>query len=256
MVALTTEFASARKVAVPKTHTPWVQVQLSGLRYYNPTLGRWVNRDPIEERGGVNLYGFVENEPLMRFDRLGLKTGCKATCGTQTDPEKCCCGTKMYSSYEACCCPETQKVYKKVFAKDMVWKGTCTFAGVSLILKWQGFTCSLISDLNHDCVKWSILVEGWFLGVGIPGFEGADYNMEFQGAAGPEAFNGAARLYGADAVLGSAGYMRLGQAVSSGLSSGFGTALGPEILGGTSKVAASRELKCKDWDRTSRVLGF
>jgi len=28
-----------------------------GYRYYNPIDGRWVNRDPIEERGGVNFVG-------------------------------------------------------------------------------------------------------------------------------------------------------------------------------------------------------
>ena len=27
------------------------------LRSYSPTLGRWLNRDPIEEEGGENLYG-------------------------------------------------------------------------------------------------------------------------------------------------------------------------------------------------------
>ncbi len=30
--------------------------------HYNPTDGRWINRDPIAERGGVNLYGFVGNK--------------------------------------------------------------------------------------------------------------------------------------------------------------------------------------------------
>lgn len=30
-----------------------------GYRYYNPEMGRWLNRDPIEEEGGLNLYGFV-----------------------------------------------------------------------------------------------------------------------------------------------------------------------------------------------------
>jgi len=43
-----------------------------GLRYYNPELGRWVNRDPIEEEGGYNLHGFVENSPLMGVDAQGL----------------------------------------------------------------------------------------------------------------------------------------------------------------------------------------
>ncbi len=43
-----------------------------GYRYYDPLTGRWPSRDPIEEKGGVNLYGFVSNSPTGRFDRLGL----------------------------------------------------------------------------------------------------------------------------------------------------------------------------------------
>jgi RHS repeat-associated protein len=45
-----------------------------GYRYYNPTTGRWPNRDPIGERGGLNLYGFVGNSPTSRFDRRGLQS--------------------------------------------------------------------------------------------------------------------------------------------------------------------------------------
>ena len=33
----------------------------------------WLNRDPLGERGGRNLYGFVNNSPVNRFDALGLK---------------------------------------------------------------------------------------------------------------------------------------------------------------------------------------
>jgi len=43
-----------------------------GYRYYNPSTGRWINRDPIEEDGGLNLYGFVGNSPLNYIDPLGL----------------------------------------------------------------------------------------------------------------------------------------------------------------------------------------
>ena len=42
-----------------------------GRRYYAPALGRWPTRDPIEEDGGLNLYGFVRNDPTNRFDYLG-----------------------------------------------------------------------------------------------------------------------------------------------------------------------------------------
>jgi RHS repeat-associated protein len=44
-----------------------------GRRYYHTVLGRWVNRDPIAENGGVNLYGFVGNNGLDRVDYLGLR---------------------------------------------------------------------------------------------------------------------------------------------------------------------------------------
>lgn len=43
-----------------------------GYRYYNPELGRWLNRDPIWERGGINLYGMVSNDPVNKVDVLGL----------------------------------------------------------------------------------------------------------------------------------------------------------------------------------------
>ncbi len=40
-------------------------------RHYNPTDGRWINRDPITEQGGWNLYVFVGNK-LKAHDVLGL----------------------------------------------------------------------------------------------------------------------------------------------------------------------------------------
>ena len=43
-----------------------------GHRYYSPSLGRFINRDPIGEAGGLNLYGFVGNSPVNGFDVLGL----------------------------------------------------------------------------------------------------------------------------------------------------------------------------------------
>ena len=39
-------------------------------RYYNPKDGRWINRDPIAEQGGWNLYAFVGNS--LNVDNLGL----------------------------------------------------------------------------------------------------------------------------------------------------------------------------------------
>ena len=43
-----------------------------GYRFYHPALMRWLNRDPIEEDGGVNLYGFCGNNGVVKYDKFGL----------------------------------------------------------------------------------------------------------------------------------------------------------------------------------------
>ncbi len=40
-------------------------------RHYSPALGRFLSRDPIEERGGLNLYAFCGNNSLKQVDYLG-----------------------------------------------------------------------------------------------------------------------------------------------------------------------------------------
>jgi RHS repeat-associated protein len=43
-------------------------------RYYHPGLQRFIGEDPIGfEGGGVNLYGYVGNNPLRSVDPLGLE---------------------------------------------------------------------------------------------------------------------------------------------------------------------------------------
>ena len=44
-----------------------------GYRYYDPATGRWLNRDPIGERGGENVYGVVKNAPISRTDIFGME---------------------------------------------------------------------------------------------------------------------------------------------------------------------------------------
>jgi len=40
-------------------------------RSYDPNLQRWLNRDPIGEQGGINLYGFANNNPVNLMDMDG-----------------------------------------------------------------------------------------------------------------------------------------------------------------------------------------
>ncbi len=42
-----------------------------GYRYYVPGSRKWLTRDPIEEAGGVNLYGYVHGNPINYTDPHG-----------------------------------------------------------------------------------------------------------------------------------------------------------------------------------------
>jgi uncharacterized protein RhaS with RHS repeats len=41
-------------------------------RYYSPGIGRFVSRDPIGLQGGVNLYSYVNDNPVNYTDPMGL----------------------------------------------------------------------------------------------------------------------------------------------------------------------------------------
>ena len=47
-------------------------LNLTLYRAYDPALGRWISRDPIGEKAGINLYQDVQNDPANRVDPLGL----------------------------------------------------------------------------------------------------------------------------------------------------------------------------------------
>jgi RHS repeat-associated protein len=42
------------------------------FRFYDPVQGRWLNRDPIAEVGGLNLYAYARNNPVGFIDLFGL----------------------------------------------------------------------------------------------------------------------------------------------------------------------------------------
>jgi len=46
---------------------------LTNYRAYDPNTGRWLSRDPIGEDGGINLYGYVNENPVSFIDPKGLE---------------------------------------------------------------------------------------------------------------------------------------------------------------------------------------
>ena len=43
-----------------------------GYRWYDANKGRWINRDPIKEDGGLNVYNFCDGDPINKVDVLGM----------------------------------------------------------------------------------------------------------------------------------------------------------------------------------------
>ncbi|MCZ7591512.1 MAG: RHS repeat-associated core domain-containing protein [Kiritimatiellae bacterium] len=71
-----------------------VGVYYYGYRFYSPGMGRWINRDPIGEEGGENLYGFVFNDPINLIDSLGQEYWGR---------HEGCCGGQRFDDRQQCC---------------------------------------------------------------------------------------------------------------------------------------------------------
>ena len=71
-----------------------------GFRYYDPLMGRWPNRDPIGEFGGINLYSFANNNSINLVDILGLSDCCG---GKPLASGKKCCEDQQISTSKNCC---------------------------------------------------------------------------------------------------------------------------------------------------------
>jgi RHS repeat-associated protein len=106
-------------------------------RYYSPELGRWTKRDPIEERGGWNLYGMLNNQSVNDFDSLGLKSraerkaekaakkaakqkACKSAGGYPSKTgNRCCCGDgKTFINPASQCCFNGKALNRR---KCVIW---------------------------------------------------------------------------------------------------------------------------------------
>jgi hypothetical protein len=58
-----------------------------GARDYDPAIGRWTARDPIDFAGGdTNLYGYVGNDPVNQVDPLGRAPWYGNYCGPGNIP--------------------------------------------------------------------------------------------------------------------------------------------------------------------------
>ncbi len=69
---ITPQALKTRRKDRPTTTATASGVSVYGYRYYQSLNGMWLSRDPISEKGGLNLYGFVRNSGVSAVDYLGL----------------------------------------------------------------------------------------------------------------------------------------------------------------------------------------
>ena len=48
------------------------RVDNHGIRYYDPEVGRYISRDPVGYKDGMNVYLYVSDNPINHIDPLGL----------------------------------------------------------------------------------------------------------------------------------------------------------------------------------------
>jgi len=56
----------------PDPDLPPITLLHVGYRWYDPALGRFIQRDPIGLLGGLNVYGYMEADPVVAVDPEGL----------------------------------------------------------------------------------------------------------------------------------------------------------------------------------------
>ena len=71
-VATTTGSSSNNRLANTKERDYSLRLDNHGFRYYDFITGRYITRDPLGYRDGMNVYTYVHNNPINFYDPLGL----------------------------------------------------------------------------------------------------------------------------------------------------------------------------------------
>jgi RHS repeat-associated protein len=113
-------------------------LDLAVYRAYDPDLGRWLNRDPMGENGGINLYAYVSNRLATKIDPLGLQSPSPNLPGPVPGPAP----TPNRPSGPSCDCPPRQPASPQ--------DNICSSIAYPLNANWCARRCCKQHD---DCYK-------------------------------------------------------------------------------------------------------
>ncbi len=118
-----------------KQYQPNTGMYSYGFRFYEPSLQRWINQDPIAELGGINLYGFVGSDPVNFVDSDGRAAWGWVARGGWT------IGVAIGSSllFDRYVQPHIDQAYQRIYAWDPlagdIFRGAATGVEVAMTVK-------------------------------------------------------------------------------------------------------------------------
>jgi RHS repeat-associated protein len=137
-----------------------------GFRFYDPVTGRWPSRDPIEEDGGINLYGFVENDGVNQWELLGLQVsdGPLADLGSEYKINRSVYeehqwhhtrqGVRVYWDCCKCSAEEVSILLREAFEYFTEFNRSVGDANVYLFMGYAGFDLTKFPDgIGSDLVN-------------------------------------------------------------------------------------------------------
>ncbi len=123
-----------------------------GYRFYDPSRQRWLNRDPLLELGGINLYELALNDPIGICDPLGLKDDDKggSTLKRTVDfLKKAASACKQWCKQKIGGSPATSAAGAATRVIDTAAKGAQAGPGLTLIAAIQA-ACQKCKDCRGD----------------------------------------------------------------------------------------------------------
>ena len=166
-----------------KPYCPLTGIVHYEMRPYSPPLGHFLPRDPLDEEGGVNLYGFCGGDPVNKWDFLGmftpsrdqqikehfkelkeqLKNQLKDMCPEEpTRWEK----TKRYGEGVLCCTPDDCKATAEAMAEAYITALEDAYRARTIPGGWIGNFCNVLtfrsdSGKTYPDGKTHLSCQGW-----------------------------------------------------------------------------------------------
>ena len=127
-------------------------------RYYDPMEGRFISKDQIGLKGGINLHNYVDSNPVNRIDPTGEAWNGNVTGSFYPQDNKCSVSTSFdFLNNNKCtkqCCKEHDDCYAKYGCNASSWIINCITSipvGACQMCNLKAAACILSNVSNDKC---------------------------------------------------------------------------------------------------------